>query len=230
MARRGQRPDRCSPSAAAHPAPGPRHGTSSRCSPAPCARSRRPSQRGPVRRPCAPSSRPSRCWCARSGPGSRPTRPQRGAARRAAQAARRHRDDPGQDRRPRHLACFALLAEDAVVSDAAAALQARDAARPPASRPARRRPPAPAPAPDRRRPARRAPGRAAVGDRPAAGQPVPRPRLLRAADAGPRPAPARRLGAARPAAPLLRVRRRRRPVLHAAARADDRCRRPAAWS
>ncbi len=82
---------------------------SSPCSPGrPRGRGRAPSAARvtPVRR--ARSSRSSRCWCARSGPGSRPTRPStRAAARRAAQAARRRRHDPGQDRRPRHLAARA---------------------------------------------------------------------------------------------------------------------------
>ena len=67
-------------------------------------------------------------------------------------------------------------------------------------------------------PGRRAPGRAAVGGRPAAGQPVPRPRLLRRRPAR-APAPAGRLGADRPAAHVVRVRRHGASACMAAARA-----------
>ena len=92
---------------------------------------------------------------------------------------------------------LALLAEDAVVSDAAKSLQARDAAD------GRHRTGARGGRADRSRGRirrRRAPGRAAVGRLPAAGQPVPRPRLLRRPAERRRPAPAGRLGAAQPAA------------------------------
>ena len=47
---------------------------SSRSSPAPCARSRPPSSADRSSRRRGPSSRSSRCWSARSAPGSRPTR------------------------------------------------------------------------------------------------------------------------------------------------------------
>ena len=100
----------------------------------------------------------------------------RGPARRAAQAARRRSRTILAKTAARDTSLLALLAEDAVVSDGARDAQARDAAPPPGSRPRPRR---------RRRPSRvrprrrRAPGRAAVGGRPPAGQPVPRPRLLR---------------------------------------------------
>ena len=132
------------------------------------------------------------------------TRAHRGPARRAAQAARRHRHDPGQDRRPRHLAARAarrgrrgLRRGPALKREmlTAAGVEA-------APEEARR------PSPTRRLLRRhRAPGGAAVGRLPPAGQPVPRPRLLRRRRPRVRAAPARQLGAARPAVPLLRVRR-----------------------
>ena len=113
-------------------------------------------------------------------------------------------------------ALLALLAEDAVVSDAARSLKrdmlraARHRAGPRGGRAggARGRP--------RRH---RAPGRAAVGRLAAAGQPVPRPRLRgRPADHGPS-APPGRLGAARPAAQFVRARRRRSLGVHGPSRA-----------
>ena len=139
--------------------------------------------------------------CARSAPGSGPTgRSARPSRDRAAQAARRDRDDPRARPPPATPSLLALLAEDAVVSDAARALT-RDMLRGRRRRGRRpRRSPRrePAAAADRAR----APGRAAVGDLPAAGQPVPRPRLLRrAAAAPPRP---RRLAGWELLGPLLR--------------------------
>ena len=130
----------------------------------------------------------------------------------------------------RDTALLALLAEDAVVSAAAAALARRDARarraeRRPRSRPRRRRRPAAATA------GRRAPGRAAVGRLPAAGQPLPRPRLRRRPA---EPGPGRsRLAGWELLGPLLRSFERAgggSPGVHAAARAVRRCRRPAAWS
>ena len=104
---------------------------SSRCSPAPSARSR-PACSAAA---CARSARSSRswpCWSARSGPGSRPTPTlHRGAARRAAQAARRHRHDPRQDRHPRP-PLLALLAEDAGRLRLGAELKREMQRRPPA--------------------------------------------------------------------------------------------------
>ena len=109
----------------------------------------------------------------------------------------------------RDTSLLALLAEDAVVSDAAKALQARDADAPPASR---RRPRRSRRRAEPRRRRHRAPGRARSRSSPASSptrsspptSPPPQPTQAR-------PAPAGQLGAARPAVPLLRVRRRRRP-------------------
>ena len=107
MARRGQRQP-----GARRPAPRQQQRArpattraSSPCSPARCARSRRPSSADRCRRRCARSSRSSPCWCARSAPGS--------SADRTSSEAHRAKElkrldgiaaDPGQDRGPRHLA------------------------------------------------------------------------------------------------------------------------------
>ena len=191
---------------------------SSRCSPAPCARSRPPCSAGRSGRRCGPSSRSSPCWSARSAPGSRPT-PRSTEAHRAEQLKRL--DGVATilaKTAARDTSLLALLAEDAVVSDAARALRARDA------RGRRRRGGRP------RRSPRREPTAAAVGRRRAAscrsrsspGSWPTRswpPTSPAAAPAGPRP---RRLAGWEllgPLLPLLRVRRRRRLGLHAAARA-----------
>ena len=100
---------------------------------------------------CARSSRSSRCWCARSAPGSRPTR----ACTEAQRAEQLKRLDGIATilakTAARDTSLLALLAEDAVVSDAASDAQARDAARRRASSAARgarsRREPAAAAAP-----------------------------------------------------------------------------------
>ena len=99
----------------------------------------------------------------------------RGPPRRAAQAPRRDRDDPGEDRRPRHLAARAARRGRRRLRRGQVA-QARHAAAPPASSrpPTRSRTTEPAAASA----ADRAPGRAAVGRLAPAGQPLPRPRLL----------------------------------------------------
>ena len=191
---------------------------SSRSSPARCARSRRSVERGSLKQPpTAPSSRSWPCSCARSAPGSRPTprspRPSAPSSSSGSTASRRSwpRPPPATPR------CFALLAEDAVVSDAARALKremldgrrargrARGGRRP-------RRPPA------LRRD--RAPRRPAVGDLPPARQPVPRPRLLQRAAA--RRRSPRQLATWELLGPLFRSFEERRPaarLLHAAARA-----------
>ena len=114
------------------------------------------------------------------------------AARRAAQAARRHRDDPGQDRRPRHLAASRCSPRTPIVSDRARRpASARCCARPASSREPEE------PEPDRAEP------RPGVGERRVvpqsvvaapAGQPVPRPRLQSAAPRRARGRPAGRAG------------------------------------
>ena len=123
----------------------------------------------------------------------------------------------------RDTSLLALLAEDAVVSDAAATLKrdmlqrrrARGRAR---GGRARRSPATP--------PRHRAPGRAAVGRLAPARQPVPRPRLLRAPQ--PRKPRPRRLASWELLGPLFRSFEygRRGAVLHAAARARRRCAAP----
>ena len=134
---------------------------------------------------------------------------------RAAQAPGRHRDHPRDDRRPGRWAAGAARRGLRRLRRGPVA-QAGDAAGPRHRAGARRG----RAGRDRDRPRRhRAAGRAAVGDLPAAGEPVPRPRLLRRSAAHLPSAPPGRLGAARPAAELLRARRRGSPGVH------GRCRR-----
>ena len=129
-----------------------------------------------------------------------------------AQAPRRHRDDPRQDRDPRPLPLR------------------------PALRGVRRHRLRPRPAPgdaaqggrrgrargaEARRRGRPGPSASAASSRSPcvaapAGQPVPRPRLRHRPRAPQRPRPALQLGAARPAVPLLRARRRRSSCMDAA--------------
>ena len=115
----------------------------------------------------------------------------------------------------RDTSLLALLAEDAAVSDAAKRLK-REMLLATGVEPPAEAEPEPEPTPGRADD--RAPRGPAVGDRPAAGQPVPAARLLDGRGAPPtaRP-PAGQLGAHRPAAPRLRA--GRRLVLHGAARA-----------
>ena len=151
-------------------------------------------------------------------------RADRGQARRRAQAARRDRHDPGPDRRPRAVAVLPPR-------------RGREDLRPglrhaPGDARARRRRGRGGRAGRPRRAARRhrTARRAAVRARPPAGQPLPRARLHRRL-AEPRPGPpAGRLGAARPAVPLLRGGRQRRLDDDAAARGArrDAAGRPAA--
>ena len=152
---------------------------------------------------------------------------QRRSPDRAAQAPRRHRDDPGEDRRPGHLAAGAARRGRRRLRRGPVA-QAGDAAGPRHRAGRRRRSRPPRPRPSRRlQPA----GRAAVGRLAAAGQPLPRPRLLgRPPSAPPVAPPAGQLGAARPAAQLVRARRRRSPGVHGAARPRRAGPRRAAWS
>ena len=128
----------------------------------------------------------------------------------------------------RDTSLLALLAEDAVVSDAARSLK-RDMLRAAGVEPAPEEVAPPEPAAARRD--HRAPGRAAVGRLPPAGQPLPRPRLL-APSPQRRPAP-RRLASWELLGPLFRS------FEHAgggasscmdAARAGLAARRRAAWS
>ena len=208
LARRGQRQSGATRTAPAHPAARP---PSRQRGHHPGARPRRARGRGRGRarprraRRAARSSRSSRCWCARSGPGSRPTTDlHRGPARRAAQAPRRHRDDPGQDRRPRHLAARAArrgrrrLRRGQRRCRREMLRAGRGRAGPEEAEPAE--PAAAAATPERRVVPQSV-------DRPPARQPLPRARLLRRRAAPRRHAPARQLGAARPAVPLVRVRR-----------------------
>ena len=152
----------------------------------------------------------------------------RGPARRAAQAPRRDRHDPRQDRRPRHLAARAARrgrrrlrrgqgAASARCSRAAGVEAEPEEAEP--EPPSGRAPPPPSAA-----------SCPQSVDLPPAGQPVPRPRLLRrrapqAAAAAGWPAGS---CSARCSAPSSTP--RRRLVVHGAARARPRCRRPAASS
>ena len=148
--------------------------------PHPGARPRRPGGRGggPARarrrRRCARSSRPSRCWCARSMPGSGRTRPS-SDAHRAEQLKRLDGIATILAKTAvRDSSLLALLAEDAVVSDAARSLK-RDMLRAVGIESTRRRG-HPDGARGRGRD-HRAAGRAAVGRLTAARQPLPRPRL-----------------------------------------------------
>ena len=142
--------------------------------------------------------------------------PERVAARRAAQAARRGGDACWPGPPPGTRRCSQLLAEDARVSDAARAYKAT------LMRAGGLEPPE-EPAPVEQAGAgahRRDPGGAAVGHLAPAGEPVPGPGLRGRGPAdrhaGP---PAGRLGAARPALQLLRARGHRCARLHDAARA-----------
>ncbi len=153
-----------------------------------------------------------------AGPGEGRPRADRVPAHRAAQAAGRRGDGPGQDRRPGHLAAPAARrgrpglrrgarpqGDDDARRRAGAARGVRAASTPGAGA------------------GRREAGGAAVGDLAPAREPVPGPGLRGRgrADrhAGP---PTGRLGAARAAVPVLRVRRCRRTRVHAAARGRPR--------
>ena len=133
-------------------------------------------------------------------------RPGRLGARRAAQAARRHRADPGQDGRARHephrparARCVDLHGRAAVPPRLAA--RVRCGAQPRrADHHARGRGQARA---------RREPGHPGVRALSSARQPVPRPRLLEGARPGRARAPPRELGAARAAVQVVRDRLRR---------------------
>ncbi len=115
----------------------------------------------------------------------------------------------------RDTSLLALLAEDAVVSDAARSLK-RDMLK---AAGVEAPPEEVKPRGVRHRPHNRAPGRAPVGRLATACQPLPRPRLLqRRTPHGP-PAPAGDLGAAGPVAHLLRARSQRSLGLHGPARA-----------
>ena len=130
--------------------------------------------------------------------------------RRAAQAPRRDRDDPREDRRPRHLAARAPRRGRRRLRRRQVAHARHAAGRRDRVGPRRGRAPG-APAAATAAPPHRASGRAAVGRLATAGQPLPRPRLLvRPAERGP-VAPPGQLGAARPALQLVRARRRREP-------------------
>ncbi len=147
-------------------------------------------------------------------PGQVRRRPDRGQARRRAQAARRHRHDPGPDRRTRAVA----------VLPAVGGRQGLRPGRRPAQGHARagRRRGRGGGARGARASCRcrhRTAGGPAVRARPPAGQPLPGARLHRRLPE-PRPGPAAgRLGAARPAVPLVRGGRQRRLDDDAAARA-----------
>ena len=134
---------------------------------------------------------------------------------RAAQAPRRDRDDPREDRRPRPRRS-SRSSPRTPSSPTRPGRSSGTCCGPPASSRPPTRPRRRSPRPPRHH---RAPGRAAVGRLAAAGQPLPRPRLLRRpAERGPA-APPGRLGAARPAAQLVRARRRRSLGVHGPARA-----------
>ena len=147
-------------------------------------------QRGPVRPSGARSSRSSPCWCARSAPGSRPT-PTSSDAQRAEQLKRLDGIATILAKTAaRDTSLLALLAEDAVVSDAARSLKREMLL-------AAGFEPAPEEAPRTRARGELcragAPGRPPVGHLPAARQPLPRPGLLG------RPGPPARRRAAWPA-------------------------------
>ena len=135
---------------------------------------------------------------------------------RAAQAPGRHRDHPGDDRRPGRSATGAARrglrrfrrGPVAQAGDAAGARHRAGARRDRAGG-------------DRDRSRwHGAAGRAAVGGLPAAGEPLSGPRLLRRSAAHLPSAPPGQLGTARPAAEFLRARRRGRPGVHGAPGAD----------
>ena len=189
--------------------------TSPRCSPGPSAKSRPPCRAAASRRPCARSSRPSPCCCARSAPASARADRQREPARRAAQAPGRHRGDPRQDRRPGRRAAGAArrgrrslrrgpLAE-------AGPAPGRGVEAPPrrSRRPSRRTPAAP----ERRVVPPSVTSRQLSNPFLAPDFSAPRP------GPGP-PAPPGRLGAARPAAELVRARWWRGPGVHGAPGTD----------
>ena len=199
---------------------------SSRSWPARCARSRtRPSAAR-----CQPSSAhqvPGRGPAGPRGahPASRPTprSPRRSAPSSSSGSTASPRSSPRPP--PATPRCSSLLAEDAVVSEAGPRAQARDARRRPGVEPAPEE--EVAPRAGRRPPRRRAPGRPAVGasraswptrsSRPTSPRAPPARRPRRLAD----------VGADRPAARVLRARRRRRRLLHGAARADSSLKAPA---
>ena len=163
-------------------------------------------------------------------PGHRPAHARRAVARqgrhrtdrshprRAAQAARRHRHDPRADRRPRHEPAAAARRRRAPRRGrptAAPRLAARVGRRARRGGPRRR---APAAAGAARAPAARGQaGHAAVGAGARPRQPLPRARPDPSTGARLPAEPARRLGAARPALPRVRARRRRRGRLDGAA-------------
>ena len=128
-----------------------------------------------------PGRRAAAARRARPGPGERRHHraPRRG---RAAQAPRRHRDDPREDRRPRcrrSWPCWTRTPSSPTRPrrSSGTCCGPRASSRPSRRRGRRRRPRPPPPSP----------GRAAVGRLAAAGQPVPRPRLLgRPAERAPR--------------------------------------------
>ena len=218
MARRGQRQIGRSPYRSAQPATRPRPRQRGHH---PGARPRRARGRG--RRPAragdavgaheVPGRRAAGARGARPGQGRRDQH--RGPPRRAAQAPRRDRDDPGEDRRPRHLAARAARRGRRRLRRGQVA-QARHAdGRRRRGAPEEVAPTEPAAASAHHR----APGRAAVGRLATAGQPVPRPRLLRRRQSAGPPAPPGQLGAARPAVQLVRARRQRSLGVHGPARA-----------
>ena len=189
------------PTAAASSAPVPSTTrASSRSWRAPCARSSPPWSAARAS-PCARAFQAWRCWSARSGPGSRPTpsspRPSATTSSSGSTASPRSWRRP----RPATPSLFSLLAEDAKVSDQAADLRRAMLERA-GIEVEEEEPEAVEDVPAAHRP----PGGPAVRAVPPAVQPVPGPRLHRRL-AEPRPGPAaRRLGAARSALPLLRVR------------------------
>ena len=189
------------------------------CSPAPCARSRPRAQRGPVDPPArtkfqvvALLVREERARVKADGPVTE------AAARRAAQAPRRRRHHPGQDRGPRHLAARAARRGRRRLRRGPVA-QARDADGRRHRAAARGR--ASPPEPDGRH--RREPSAGSSRSRSSRASsptrswpPTSRPPSRRE----PRP---RRLATWEllgPLLPLLRARRQRRLGLHGAARAD----------
>ena len=136
-------------------------------------RAGRRARQGHAPRPCDLPGR--RAAGARGAlPDQRRHRGRRGAQGRAAQAPRRHRHDPGQDRGPRHLAA-------AAARRGRRGLRRRPRPAPPDAQAGRHRRPRGGRAAQARhgRDLVAAPRRAPVGHRAPAGQPVPRARLLR---------------------------------------------------
>ena len=174
------------------------------CSPAPCARWRQRSSVAGSRPRCARSSRSSRCSCARSTPGCARTRPAArptGPNSSSAWTASR-RSSP----RPRCAtpALLALLSEDAVVSDAAKSLKREMLARRYRAAPEEVAPPEPTTASASAE--RRVVPQSVVSRQLA--NPFLAPDFSAARPRPGRPAPPGRLGAAQPAAPLVRTGRR----------------------